>query len=112
MSPSRRICIAVAALTLLTAGPAAAQHGTWTQNAAGTYNWSTTTNWQGGTVANGANNTANFTTANLTGPINVTLDSDRTIGSLVFDNPTNTFGWSIIGNSILTLNNAAGPSVA
>jgi autotransporter-associated beta strand protein len=92
--------------------PAAAQNGTWSQATAGTYNWSTTGNWSGGTVANGANNTANFTTANLTGPISVTLDTNRTIGSLVFDNPTNAFGWSIIGSNTLTLSNTTPPSIA
>ena len=49
-------------------------------------------NWQSGIVADGANNTADFTTAGLTGPMTINLDTPRTIGSLVFDNPTNTFG--------------------
>jgi autotransporter-associated beta strand protein len=100
-------------LLLLTGLSAHAQTGTWTQATAGTYNWSTAANWQGGTVADGAGNTANFTTASLTGPIVVTLDTNRTIGSLVFDNPTNTFSWSLTGTTTLTLNTTTGtPSIA
>jgi autotransporter-associated beta strand protein len=90
---------------------ALAQSGTWTQNVAGTYNWSTTTNWSGGIVADGANNTAAFAVAGLTGPVSVTLDTNRTIGGLVFDNPTNTFGWSIVGNT-LSLSNSGEPTIA
>jgi autotransporter-associated beta strand protein len=92
---------------------ARAQSGSWSQATAGTYNWSTTTNWQGNTVADGANNTATFSTANLTGPITVTLDTNRTIGNLFFDNPTNTFGWTLrsSGTNVLTLNNSTGPTI-
>jgi len=107
-----RTVIAVVALSLMLPAPVAAQSGTWTQATAGTYNWSSTGNWQGGTVADGANNAATFTTANLTGPLNVTLDTDRTIGTLVFDNPTNTFPWAINGTTTLTLSNAAQPTIA
>jgi fibronectin-binding autotransporter adhesin len=114
MSARTAIHVTVSAVALLTLWPARvpAQSGTWSQAAAGTYNWGTAANWQGGTVANGANNTANFTTPGLTGPITVTLDTDRTIGSLVFDNPTNTFGWTVGGANTLTLSNVTTPSVA
>jgi autotransporter-associated beta strand protein len=104
-------------LILLTAGLApaiaTAQSGTWITNTAGTYNWSLTGDWQNGTVADGANNTATFATAGLTGDITVNLDTVRTIGALVFDNPTNTFGWTITGSNILTLSNSAsgGPTI-
>src|SRR5437868_544812 len=95
-------------------GVAIAQSGTWITNTAGTYNWSAAANWQNGIVADGANNTANYTTAGLTGPISVALDTPRTVGSLVFDNPSNAFGWTIAGSNPLTLSNSAagGPTVA
>jgi fibronectin-binding autotransporter adhesin len=88
---------------ILAAGPAAAQSGTWSQATAGTYNWSNPANWAGGVVADGVGNTASFTTASLTGDVTVTLDGDRTIGNLTFDNPTNTFSWTLAGTSVLTL---------
>jgi autotransporter-associated beta strand protein len=107
-----------AVLILWAAGllPAAAnaQSGTWITSTAGTYNWSQASNWQNGIVADGANNTADFATAGLTGPMTVSLDSARTIGSLVFDNPTNTFGWTVSGSNPLTLSSSAsgGPTIA
>jgi hypothetical protein len=100
--PLSAFAAALAALALLP-GAAPAQSGTWTQAAAGTHNWSTPANWAGGAVANGAGSAADFTTANRTGPVTVTLDGDRTIGRLLFDNPSNTFPWAIAGSSTLTL---------
>src|SRR5437660_29829 len=93
---------------------AAAQSGSWIRNTAGTYNWGDAANWQGGVVADGANNTATFATANLAGSQVVNLDSPRTIGALIFDNPTNGFGWTLSGVNPLTLSNSAvgGPTVA
>jgi autotransporter-associated beta strand protein len=104
-------------VVLLTAGlvPAAAtaQSGSWNANTAGSYNWSLAGNWLNDSIADGANNTATFATAGLTGDITVNLDSVRTIGALVFDNPTNTFGWTITGSNSLTLSNSAsgGPTI-
>jgi autotransporter-associated beta strand protein len=106
------------AVILIVAGllPAAAsaQSGTWITSAAGTYNWSIAGDWQSGVVADGANNTANFTTAGLTGNMVVTLDSARTLGSLVFNNPTNSFSWTVNGGNPLTLSTSAagGPTIA
>src|SRR5262245_49625045 len=93
----------IAAAVALSPPPAAAQSGSWSQATAGTYTWSTAGNWTGGTIADGANNTATFATASLTGPINANLDTSRTLGGLVFDNPSNTFGWTISGTNTLTL---------
>src|SRR5437868_3846276 len=85
----------LAALVAAAALPAVASaqnaDGTWSQTITGTYNWSGTANWSGGTVANGANQTANFTTSGLTGDMTVNVDTNRTIGAMVFDNPSNTF---------------------
>ena len=93
---------------------ALAQSGTWITSTSGTYNWSQAGNWLNGVVADGADNTANFTTAGLTGPITVNLDTPRTIGSLVFANPTNTFGWTVIATNPLTFSSTApgGPTIA
>jgi autotransporter-associated beta strand protein len=82
--------------------------GTWTANASG--NWSDTTKWLGGIVADGGG-FANFSTVNLTGARTVTIDTtSRTVrrldigdtnsshsytiaasggGSLIFDNTAN-----------------------
>ncbi|HEX4588671.1 MAG TPA: autotransporter-associated beta strand repeat-containing protein [Gemmataceae bacterium] len=107
----------IGSVALIVAGllpaTALAQSGTWSQaGAAPPYNWSDATNWSGGIIADGANNTATFATAGLTANQGVTLDSARTIGSLVFDNPTNNFGWSIGGTNILTLSNTTAPTIA
>lgn len=110
-SLSLRVCLAAIAL-LTIAQTGIAQTGTWSQNIGGTYNWSVTQNWVGGVVADGANNAANFTTTGLTDNMIVNLDSARTIGNLVFDNPTNTFSWTINGPNTLTLSNTTPPSIA
>jgi autotransporter-associated beta strand protein len=95
---------------------ASAQSGSWSQNvfSAGGYNWSDTGNWTSATVADGANNTATFATASLTGNMIVNLDTIRTIGALVFDNPTNLDTWTVQGANTLTLTNSAagGPTIA
>src|SRR4051812_33572004 len=101
---SLRNATAVLAVVLFAGVPGRAADGSWSSTAA-SGNWSTTTNWTGGIVADGANSTATFATPNLTVPVTVTLDTNRTIGNLVFDNPTNTFGWTLrsSGGSTLTL---------
>ena len=93
----------------LNTGSASAQSGSWTALASG--NWGTATNWSGSVIADGADNTATFATANLTVPITVTLNTSRTIGNLVFDNPTNNSGWTVRSNT-LTLSASAGPNIA
>lgn len=76
--------------------------------------WSTTTNWAGGIVADGANNTANFT-ANITAARTATLDTARTIGNITFtDATTSDFDFTI--NSLspaetLTLSATAKPAI-
>jgi autotransporter-associated beta strand protein len=94
---------------------ATAQSGDWNQTGAGSvFNWGDAANWAGGLVASGANNTATFATAKLVSDAFVNLDSARTIGGLVFDNPTNLNNWIVTGNSALTLstNAAGGPTIA
>lgn len=73
--------------------------GTWTQLLSGGL-WSGGVNWLNGAVANGANNTADFSALNVAGTNVVRLDSPRVIGNLVFgDTSTATAGsWVIDGN--------------
>jgi autotransporter-associated beta strand protein len=69
--------LALAGSSLLAVSSASAQDGTWSVNSSG--NWSDTTKWESGIVANGADNTITFS-GNHTKTI--TLDSDRTIGNI------------------------------
>lgn len=95
-----------------------AQNGTWTNlvngDASGT--WSVSANWLNGLVANGADNTADFSTLLLATNSIVALDTARTLGHLVFGNtatnsPLGT-NWVLTG-STLTLQTSAGtPTLA
>ena len=73
-------------LALLTSHSAQAAAGSWTGTAAGPFNWSDTTQWNAGTVADGAGFSAAFNNLVLVAvtPTNVTttLDTARTIGSI------------------------------
>lgn len=77
--------------------------GTWTSTASG--NWSDTTLWSGGTVADGSGNNADFNTIDIPGAVTVTVDTARTIGSMTFgDTDTATAGsWVLAGANTLTL---------
>ena len=70
------------AFTVGAASVACAADGTWTGLASGA--WGTADNWSGGTIADGTDFTANFSSLDLTGDIAVTLDSVRIVGALVF----------------------------
>lgn len=99
-------CLAV----LLAATTSFAASGTWTNASGGT--WSDTANWSSGTVADGAGNTADFNTLDPTAITTVTLDSARTLGTLLFgDTDTNTTpaGWvlnngGVAGNTLNATN--------
>jgi fibronectin-binding autotransporter adhesin len=80
--------------------PAKAVDGTWNNIAGGS--WTNTADWLGGTIADGAGSTANFNTLDLTSAATVTLDTARTIGTLVFGDPdTNSpAGWIISNNNV------------
>ena len=99
LSLSVCVCIGLLALSLL---PAGAGDGRWAVDAAG--NWSDTTKWAGGVVADGAGYTADFSTIDITGNRTVTLDSDRTIGTLKFgDTGSPIRAWTLSGTNTLTL---------
>src|SRR5262245_12125433 len=106
MQPQRcRMHGAKLAVFLVIALPACAANaasGTWNVDAGG--NWSDFTKWSGGTIADGADATANFT-FNITSDRTVTLDSPRTIGNIAFDD-TGAGGdskWTIAGSNTIQL---------
>ncbi|MGC4017359.1 MAG: M60 family metallopeptidase [Luteolibacter sp.] len=67
--------------------------GTWINPSGGS--WSTAANWNSSIIANGANNTADFSTLNLTADTTVTLDGARTIGNLIFGDTTPSHNWTL-----------------
>lgn len=81
-----------------------AQDGTWSTNGNG--NWSDTTKWDGGIVADGTDSTAYFT-LEFTGNRTITLDSDRTIGGITYTDTTPDRDLTIQGN-VLTLDVTSG----
>ncbi|HEV2864415.1 MAG TPA: HYR domain-containing protein [Pyrinomonadaceae bacterium] len=87
--------------------------GVWAQLASGGL-WSGGANWQSGAVANGAGNTADFNSLNISGTNLVRLDSPRALGNLIFgDTSTATAGsWVLDSNGDpangLTLSVASG----
>jgi fibronectin-binding autotransporter adhesin len=89
------LCLLAGAFAL---SPANSQttNGTWNADASG--NWSDTTKWSGGIVADGLNSTANFN-MNITANRTVTNDSAHTVGYIIFGDTS--------GNSLWTLRNGA-----
>jgi fibronectin-binding autotransporter adhesin len=82
--------------------------GTWIQTAAGPFDWGTSANWNNGTVAAGADWTANFT-PNLAANQTINLESARTIGNINFtDSTTASHDLTISGANILTLARTSG----
>src|ERR1051326_4138168 len=81
-----------------------AANGTWTNPSGGS--WTNNVNWSGGIIADGAGNTASFSTLTLPADTIVTLHAPRTIGNLIFDDQNVTkHNWSLIpgGGNQLTL---------
>ncbi len=110
---------AALALVLAWQGMAAAVSGTWSEST-GDGAWSSGASWSGGTIADGAGNTADVSTIDVDAvAVNATfpgfyrnavqLDTPRTIGNLVFGDalPASPGGWEIYTNdtaiNILTL---------
>jgi fibronectin-binding autotransporter adhesin len=90
---------------------AVAASGSWTATTSG--DWSDTANWSGGTVADGAGFTATFTN-DITADVTVTLDSSRTLTTVVFgDSDTSTSAsWTLANGgtpaNVLTLDGNGG----
>lgn len=108
-TPRRSFLAALVATQLVAAPFALAISGTWTLN--GSDNWSDTTSWLNGVVADnntdGVDSTADFSQVDLTADATVTLDSDRTLTNLVFGNTdaTPAASWDLTGGT-LTLNSS------
>jgi len=97
----------VCAMVMMVANVAQAADGTWTLNNNG--NWSTTNNWSGGIVADGADFTATLGNV-INGDRTITLDSVRTIGSITVSDTDKNY---TIGSSKLTLDVTSGsPALA
>jgi len=91
------------------ATPQVAGNGIWISAANG--NWSATTNWNSEAIAAGAVSSADFSTLSLPTNLTVTLDSARTIGSLIFGDTTATYNWTLAGTNVLTLGTSPSISV-
>ena len=104
------LAVSAAVPTLLLATHASAANGVWTSNAAGTYSWSVTTNWSGGTVPSATDDLANFSTVDLLGDATVILDISPTVGNLTFgDTDTLTAGsWIIAAPGAMNLSVSSG----
>jgi len=84
--------------------------GTWSADASG--NWNDIAKWAGGTVADGAGLTADFSTVNIAADRTVTLDSAHTIGTLKFGDATGAQNWILnsTNSNALTLS-ASAPAI-
>ena len=82
------------ALLALGSGAAQAQQSsTWINSSGGS--WTNTANWNGGLIASGSGNTADFSTLTLSAAPTVTLDGPQTLGNLVFGDLASAYGWTL-----------------
>ena len=74
--------------------------------------WSEAAKWKHGVIPNAVGVTADFNSFAQSADANITLDSNRTVGSLIFGN-TNPINWnlSVASGSVLTLATASGSPV-
>jgi len=106
------ILAAVFAAALERPDPVRAQNGTWNLDADGL--WSVPGSWAGGTIANGAGNTADFSVIPITAERHVILDTSRTLGSLNIGEDTLSYYYQDFvstNGSVLTLNNGGNTPV-
>ena len=110
ISHSRRLLISTALFLAAQQSATFANNGTWVSTAGGA--WSATTNWLNGSIADGTDALADFSTINLTADATVALNSSRTVGVLKFGDTTPSNNWFLTNNSqsanILTLATSAG----
>ncbi len=78
--------------------------GTWSDlSPAADWSNANTASWTGGIVADGAGNTADFSTVNLPGDTSINVVDPRTIGNLIFGDTevvNSPASWSLSGNTI------------
>jgi autotransporter-associated beta strand protein len=99
-------------LQLVASSPATEADGVWALDQDG--DWSNTARWQSGTIASGTNKTADFSQVDITAVRTVTLDSDRTLGRLLFGDTSGADTWTLIANpssKTLTLDAGGGTPV-
>ena len=79
-----------------------------------TLEWIATTNWLDRVVADGTDALADFSMLNLTADATVTLDTNCTIGSLVFDDTTPGNNWLVNAGTLLVngINGVPEPAIA
>ena len=71
-----------------------AANGIWSNPAGGS--WTNSSNWAGGTIADGPDSVADFSTLNITAAATVTLDGNHTNGTLKFaDATTASHDWTV-----------------
>lgn len=105
-SPAAR-ALACALASLLANHVALAASGTWITDGSGT--WSDSTNWSASTIADASGSTAFFNAVNLSADTTVSLDSARTLSSLMFGDadPSSAAAWLVDNHgdsaNILTL---------
>jgi autotransporter-associated beta strand protein len=95
---------------MLHATTSRAQNGTWINPNGGS--WANPANWQGGVIANGTDNTADFSTLSLSADATVTLDGAQTIGNLIFGDQAGAHNWFLNTGTggPLTLSVSANPA--
>lgn len=102
----------LAGAIVATAATAHAVNGTWNVDANGTWSLSDTSSWLDGTVAEGADFTANFSTVDITAGRTITLSAPLTIGNLIFGDSTNaSHDWTLSSSptsNVLTLDTTTG----
>ena len=84
---------------------ATAPTGIWTNTAGGS--WPVAANWNVGAVGNGSGVTADFSTLTLTGPTTISLSGSQTIGTMLFEDQGNAYGWILNGSGSLTVDAGA-----
>ena len=83
--------------------------GTWLGNSG---NWNDSAIWAGGTIANGIDSTASFTSVDIAADQTIALNGNRTIGNIVFsDAITPSHNLTISGANTLTLDVGTAPPV-
>src|ERR1035437_4598304 len=98
--PTRKLAfgLLVCLITVLVTAPSIqAQNGTWTNLVSGdaSGSWAIAANWTNSVIADGADNTADFSTLNITTNSMVTLDGARTIGNITFGDTTPDANWML-----------------
>lgn len=75
--------------------------GRWVADSDGL--WSDPSRWEGGRIAAGPGQTADFSTLNITAPRTVWLDTPQIIGTLRFGDLSGAQGWTLAGTNDATL---------